>query len=281
MPFYILVTRMILAVLTVAGLGLLNDSDSDAKRPEGPSSLNELSMEVTALQALYQFDFTPAQLETLGKIAQETSQPAGVRTEARSSDKFRKVLSELRTALATRKDSQRIQELEEAWGDLRDNENPELDDGWEITEAARIRAPETFRLLSARQLVGYLSSYGNQFTDPHEILVAALGKVRGLSAAQWKEVREAVSEEIARPAAGLNDRKAEQISDKVVQLLIQARVMNDEEFKTQHAELLKSSREILGNPSSLDVIRHSVEYGLAELLSNPRLPNAIAAMSKK
>src|SRR5205823_11510105 len=40
----------------------------------GEPSLNELSMEVAVLQALRQFQLTPAQLETIRKLAKETPQ---------------------------------------------------------------------------------------------------------------------------------------------------------------------------------------------------------------
>ena len=42
---------------------------------------------------------------------------------------------------------------------------------------------------------------------------------------------------------------------------------------------LKDVHWFVGDLTALDIIRNSVEYALAELLSNPRLPGAIAALS--
>jgi len=275
------IVRAIFAIASVIGFGLLAGSGTDTTKSPGPSSLNELSMEVTALQALYQFDFTPAQFEFLRKIAAETGQGTGARMAAKSSDKFRQAMLDLHAGLAKGGNADHINDLQERLEDLRDAENPELDDGWEVTEEARSKAPELFRLLSARQIVAFLSAYGSEFADPYELVSDALEKVRGLDEQQWKEVRETVAETTGRQTAGLDAERAEEIGDKITQLLIQARGMKEAEFKSERKALLKSAREILGKPSSLDVIRHFVEYSLAELLSNPRLPAAITLASKK
>ena len=98
---------------------------------------------------------------------------------------------------------------------------------------------------------------------------------------EWKQLRVDVSEEVGNLTAGLDADKASKISDQVVQLLIQARGLKDDEFKKQQAELEKSARQIIGNVGALDVVRHVLERSLAELLSNPRLAMAIDARLKK
>jgi hypothetical protein len=275
------IVRAVFAIASLVGFGLLAGSGTDTNKSAGPSGLNELSMEVTALQALYQFDFTPVQFDLLRKIAAQTGQGTGARMAAKSSAKFRQAMLDLHAGLAKGSNADHINDLQERLEDLRDAENPELDDGWEVTEEARSKAPELFRLLSSRQIVAFLSAYGSEFADPFELVSDALDKVRGLDDQQWKDVRETVAETAGRQAAGLDAEKAEEIGDKIIQLLIQARGMKEAEFKSERKALLKSAREILGTPSSLDVIRHFVEYSLAELLSNPRLPSAIALVSKK
>ena len=109
----------------------------------------------------------------------------------------------------------------------------------------------------------------------------ALEKVRPLNPEQWKAAREAVAEEVSRGVAGLDSDKAGQLNDKVVQLLIHARALKDEDFKTERPELEKMARAIVGNVTSLDVLRHVLAQDLAELLSNPRLVAAIDARLKK
>jgi hypothetical protein len=64
-------------------------------------------------------------------------------------------------------------------------------------------------------------------------------------------------------------------------LLDRAHDLKDEQFKKEHAALLASAAEIVGEASTLDVLQRTLEGALAELLSNPRLPDAIAARIKK
>jgi hypothetical protein len=240
-----------------------------------PASLNELSMEVGALQTLYQFDFTAAQRETLRRLARTTSQETGARQAARASAAFRKTLLELRAELAKGTDGDRISDLQDALEKHYDADELELDDGWEVSDEARDKAPEVLRTLSARQLVSVLSGYGDEFPDPLETLTEALEKARGLKPEEWKHLREDVAEQVSRLVAGLNVEKAVATSDQVIQLLIRARALKDEEFKAQRAELEKEARQIVGDRGPLEAVRHAVEYSLAELLSNPRLPAAL------
>jgi hypothetical protein len=238
-------------------------------------------MEVSALQSLYQFNFTPAQRESLRKLARTTAQEAGARQAARASAGFRKTLLDLREAFARGSDGERISALQEALDKHYDSEDLELDDGWEVTDEAREKAPQVFRLLSARQLVSVLAGYGEEFPDPLETLVEALDKARGLKPDEWKHLREDISDQVSRLVAGLDLEKAAAVSDQVIQLLIQARALKDDEFKARRDELEKEARQIVGDRGPLDAVRHALEYALAELLSNPRLPAALELANRK
>ena len=61
----------------------------------------------------------------------------------------------------------------------------------------------------------------------------------------------------------------------MVQLLIQVRALTEDEFKAQRGEWEKAARQIIGEVSPFEVMRHQLEYALAELLSNPRLEAAL------
>jgi hypothetical protein len=239
------------------------------------TSVNELSMEVAALRALHQLRINPEQLKMLKKLAPETSQRPGPRQRAKVSEAYAHLLIDLRTALADGTDDELISELEEKLDELTEDEAPELDDSVEMTDAARQRASALLRQFTARQLASYIALYGDDFPDPVELLRGALSRVRPLAAKEWKQLREEVSEEVGRLVAGLDPDRAVQIGDKVVQLLIQVRALTDDEFKTQRSELEKAARQIVGDISPLEVIRHQLEYALAELLSNPRLEAAL------
>ena len=270
----------LVVLAALAALGLPQGSSADERAKAGPASLNELSMEVAALETLRQFDFTPQQMGRLRKLVKETAQEAGTRPAAQASDRFRTTLAELRDALVKGDDDERINKLQDRREELLEKEDPDLDDGVEVTDAARRRAPEVLRQLTAGQVAGYLAGYGDTIPDPREQLLDALDKVRGLGAKEWKEARDQVSETVARLTAGLDVEKAERLSDQVVQLLIQARGMKEEEFKKQRPEMEKTANHIVGDMGPFDVLRHVVEQALAELLSNARLPAALDARLK-
>ena len=265
----------------VVGLGSSFPCPADDRPKGGPPSINDLSMEVVALQSLHQFQFKPPQMQVLRKLAKQTAMEPGARQAIKATEEFQRTLVNLRTALAEATNVERVQELQDKIDKLRNDQKIELDDGVVITEAASQQAPEIMKLLSARQVAGYVALYGDDFPDPLELLLDALAKVRGLKDKEWQQLRVDVSEEVGNLTAGLDADKASKISDQVVQLLIQARGLKDDEFKKQQAELEKSARQIIGNVGALDVVRHVLERSLAELLSNPRLAMAIDARLKK
>jgi hypothetical protein len=260
------------AVCLAAGPG------DETKPQAAKTTLNDLSLEVAALQTLYQFKLTPEQLKAVRHLAKETVDADGnVRHAAKGSEALRKALQSLRDALARADDPDKIAELQDAVEDLRGKEDPELDEGVEITDAARRRAPELLRRLSARQVAAYLSTYGEEAPDPLESLLEAIDSVRGLNAEDWKALRQDLADQVGRLVGGLDADKANAVGDKAVQLLIRVRALKDAEFKEQRAELEKEARDLVGNVGPLDVLRHLAEYALAELLSNPRLAHAVAA----
>jgi hypothetical protein len=268
-------------VLVLSFLCTTRSMAADGTATAGAPSLNDLSMEVAALQAFHQFRLTSAQLGYLRKLAKETAAEPSEREAAKASASFRETLMALRNALLADDDDDLIDQLQEELDELTEKEKPELDDGIEVTDAARLGAPELVRFLSGRQVAFYLASHAEEIPEPAERLREALGMVRKLDPAEWKQVRTAVSDEIARGVAGLDADKAAQVADQVVQLLIQARAMRDEEFKAQRVELEKTAREIVGKLGPLDVLRHFLAQDLAELLSNPLLGTAIDARLKR
>jgi hypothetical protein len=243
-------------------------------------SLNELELEVDALYVLYQLQVTPEQMKALKKLASETADDLGARQVPKASAEYRKTVIALRDALVKADDPDKVAELQEKLDELGAAEEPELDLAVEITAAARKHAPAVLKMLTARQVAGYVSIFGDGFPDPRELMVDALDKVRGVEQDAWKDFRAGLSEEVGRLVAGVDADKVAKISDKVVQWLIEVRSLGDDEFKTQRADLEKRARQITGELHPFDVLRNSVELALAELLSNPRLEAAVEARLK-
>jgi hypothetical protein len=243
-------------------------------------SVADLNQEVAALQTLHLLNISKSQMEALRKVARETAAKQPARKESQGSEEFRKALTELRDALMQGKDDNRIDKLAEKVEDLREAEDFDREEAPELTEEAAHRAPEVLRLLSASQVARYVAAFPEDIPDPRERLLDALGKVRGLAPKKWEDLRHEVSEEVGHLVAGIDADRLSRVSDQVVQLLIVARSLKDNEFKKERPELEKKARHIVGDIGPTDVLRNVIEQALAELLSNPRLPAALEARLK-
>ncbi len=264
---------LIVAMVPAAG--------TPAEEPRSTPSVGELSQEVAALQMFYALDLTRPQMEALRRRAADTAAPR--RTPAgrpKANGDLRRSLVELRDALLKPTDGERIERLAEKLDALRESEAAELDDGFDVTEEAVEQAPEVLRRLSPRQVALYAGGCADDIPDPRARLEEALAKSRGLSRDDWKQYRDGVAEDVAALLAGLDDEGVQRLRDRIVQLLIVARSLKDDEFQAQRRDLEKKALEIVGDVGPTEVIRHVVEQALAELLSNPRLEAALDARLK-
>jgi hypothetical protein len=276
MPPRALGTAFLLALLTAACPA---PAAADDAKKDG-LSLTDLSLEVNALLRMHYFKVTPSQMDRLQKLAKETAEKPRKRKAGQASDDLREALESLHGALVEDLDDDQIDSLEERLDDLREAEKPALDDDVEITDAARRRAPEVLRQLSARQVAAYIAANSDDLHDPLERLTEALAKAQELKARAWKELRDETAEEVGLLVAGLDEEKSEKVSSKALTLLSRARGLTAEEFRKQQPELEKEARRIVGDVQPTDVLRHAAEYALAELLSNPRLEAALKARRK-
>jgi hypothetical protein len=263
-------------------LGLAGHGFGEEPKSGPPVTLNELSMEVSALQILHHLNVTPPQLTALRKLAKQSAAKGQGQDSkpGKGSDKLRAALLEMHKALLDNKELGRIDELTDKLNALRDSENPDLDDV-DVTESARRHAPEALRLLGPQQVAGYLTGLADEVSDPRARLLEALPQVRAMSADQWKEFRSDFGDEIARLVAGVDSEKAEKVSDEVIQLLIVARSLKEDEFKNQLPDLEKTARKIVGDLGPLQVLQNVMENVLAALLSNRRLVAAIDVRLQK
>lgn len=258
-------------------LGVLGLASPQAVGQDQEASLHDLNMEVTALQMIHHLQLSREQMTVLKKLARETADKQPGRVVAKNNEKIRAALTGLRDALLKPEKDERILDLLEKLEEIRDKEKFDIPDDLEITEEARTQAPRVLRMLSARQVAIYAGSLADELPDPLENILDALGRARGLDTAKWKELRGIISEETGRLLAGLDADKADDIGSKVIQLLIVARGLSEDEFKKQQPELEMKARDIVGNVGPTDVIRNVLEHHLAELLSNHRLAAALDA----
>jgi hypothetical protein len=265
---------VLIALLCVGAASAADD------KKDGPS-LRDLSQEVSALQTLYQLQVTKAQIVALKELSKDCADKSKPPGPGKGTDKVRKALANLREALVTATDAQKIADLADALDAAEKADMPMLNDETDITEEARDAAPKMLKLLTPKQVAVYGGVLAEELDDPVELLQEALTKARGLKEEkEWKQLRADIADQLARLLAGVDVDKAEEVGNKAVQLLIIARGLTDEEFKKEKPDLEKKVRAIAGGLGPTDVLRNVIEHRLAELLSNPRLAAALDARLK-
>jgi hypothetical protein len=277
--FLRLVPHRILTALAIT-LFLVDPARTEEPKQADEIDVNELSLEITALQTLRTLDLNDDQLRQLQIWAPQTAQKSQKREPAKASKEFHDKLLELRAALADGDDA-KVDQLNQDLDELRESQKPMLDDGVEWSDEARKRVPQAVKLLKVQQLTTYLATLADGLADPQERLIQALGDVRPLKGDEWKQRRDEIVDEVVRLAAGVDSAKAEKLADQVTALLSRAHSMTEAQFKAKRPRLEKSVRALLGEIGPLDVVRMAVERGLAELLSNARLSAALEARLKK
>src|SRR5579884_3928456 len=255
-------TGILLAIAVACGVA---DGRAAAPPHLGGHQLNELSLELSALQTLYGLQLTAEQMRQLRQIAKDTADTSGGRQPAKASDKCQKAMLELRDALIKAKDDDQIQKLSEAFDKLTETEKPEFDDGVDITDAAHEAVPKVLRLLTPGQAASYLGGMADTVTDPRERLEEAVKKVRGLKEDQYRALRDEVVQEVSSLVAGLDAARSTRVSQQVTQLLILARGLKEDEVKKEQPALQKRIQAIVGDVGPMEVLRHVLEEHLAEL----------------
>jgi hypothetical protein len=248
-------------------------------RAVGGGNVAELHAEITALQVLHHLKATPAQLKELATLAATTVPRPGPRKVIKVSDEYRKTLLALRTALVDGK-SEEIVKLSNTLEDLREKEEPDLDDA-DITAEARKAAPGLLRQFSARQLVAYLGNSGDDFPDPTEQLMKGIEQSRELKGKDWREMRDNLAYQVGWLVGGIDEDAETKARDAATALLNKSAGLDAKQFKEQRAALEKEASDIVGKVTATEAIRHFLERTLAELLSNPRLLAALEARARR
>ena len=264
-----------------------------------PEDVNLLSMEVNALRTLYLLRGTAPDLavgsqhpetrltaiKSSKKLA-ECAQKGRKREKADVSKDYHQTLIQLRAALIAQDDAN-IEKFDKQLQDLQKAEEPDLDDGIEITAEARKEASSFVKVYcAADQVVAYIASYGKDLPNPRHLLFTALrvtdknkGATFGTKATpeEWKALRKFTIREVSWQVAGLNVAKGDDIAARLGELLDKAYAMSEEELKENSLMLRTEARKITDLVGPTDLLRFIIERDAAELLSNPQLMPAIQA----
>jgi len=268
--------------------------------PRLPADLNLASMRVKALDELYEFDLSIEQLKGL-RAAATGAASTRASAPAKGTEKLVNTLHEFQGALLERKDDKQIDELRNQIADLANDDDVQLDDSVQISAAARAKAADILKQLTASQIAAFLAAHADQVGDPVEMMVDTanqLSAIRETSAAgddaapakaapadAPSEARNEsadlvlnTSTEVGELVAGLDEPKAQSVAAEVAKWINKSSSIKAEEFTAKRKTLMVTARAIVGNIHPMRVLDNWLEHQLATLLSNPQLPEAIDAI---
>lgn len=269
-------------VLLALGFVLLpaaGQTPKPAPPPAKSSNLNDLSLEIAALQTFHELGLTAEQLNALGKLARESTSKGEQRQPAKTSPELASALVSLHAAYVKGDDNQ-ISDCQEKLDSLMEKQQPELDNSVVITEGGRSNAADALKLLNVRQVGALLGTL--EMTDPVELLVTAQEQVRQIKKSDdlTNEIA-TVAEEVAWLLHGWDDDEASQkTKDKVTALLEGTANRPGGVSSAERKRWEKDARQAIGEYDAKDVIGHIMEHGMAELLSNPRVEAAIRTQTR-
>ncbi len=122
------------AVIGALAMGSRSLAQEPPKAAPAVMPLNSVSMEVSALQTLYELNFTKAQLEKLQQLTVGTAPKDEKRKAGKASKEYRAKMLLLRKALVEAKDNPQIAKLQVELEIMRDREKPFFDDGVNVTD---------------------------------------------------------------------------------------------------------------------------------------------------
>jgi hypothetical protein len=249
-----------------------------ARQQSNSVNLNDISLEIAALETLHDLDLTPAQLTALSKLAKESA-PKGQRREAaNASSAVSRSLTALHAALSKGDDNQ-IGECRQKLDAVMEKEEPELDNNIIVTDAARRNASAALAVLSVPQTGTFIGSL--ELTDPVELLMDGVEQVRTLKEKELETEIATLADELTWLIAGADADDSADTRDQVTAFLQRAKdLKSDADLAKQKKSLAKDAKDLVGDVSNLDVITHIAEKGMAELLSNPRLEAATRIQSR-
>jgi hypothetical protein len=256
------------AVILALGLGGMARAQT-----EEPSAQVKLELEVNALSTLNDLNLTADQLSALKQMAADT---AGTLAEkpAPISEDYVTALKDFRKALLS-KDEDKIDEAEDAVGDLADKQDDDSDPDITQSDAAKSKAAGLVKLLTVKEFADYLSENADDMDDPTQLLLDAVHQCRGMSEDDFEDLRDDTSQELGIFAGGANPSKTPAIVGKVNSLLNKVHKMTDEEYWNQQSDLESEARKLTTTGDPMPSLRHWMENEMADLLANPELIHAI------
>jgi hypothetical protein len=264
-------------LLLAAGIFVLIGNRPLIAQSDMETDSAKLQLEVDALSSLSDLKLTPDQLSALKDLASDT---AGTLSEkpAAISDTYKAALDDTRRALLG-KDEDKIEAAEDKMGDLQDKEDPDSEPDVDQSETAKTKAETLLKRLSANQVANFVAQNADDLEDPTQLLLDAIHQCRGMSDDDFADLRDDTTEELGIYAAGINPSRPSAIAGKASRLLSRVHKLSADEYNDQQSALEDEARKLVGGLDPVNVLRHWLDDELADLLSNPELPQAIDELS--
>jgi hypothetical protein len=233
----------------------------------------QIQLEVDALSTLDDLNLTADQLAALKGMAKDTAGnlskvPTPITAE------YQDALKALKGALLG-KDDDKIDSAEDKVSDLAEKQDDDSAPDVVQSEAAKSKAAGLVKLLSVKQVADYISANSDDIDDPTDLLIGAIHDCRGLSDADFGDLRDDTSQELAVFAAGPNPGKQPAVVAKANALLNRTHKMSDADYSAQQSALEDDARKLVGGMDPIPNLRHWMENEMADLLANPQLLQAI------
>jgi hypothetical protein len=264
----------------VIAVGLLSLS----VRADAPESTvaSDLALWVSAGDSLFDLNITLDQLEKLQALASNTAGKV-VEAQANEIDETAAqeaacvaVLTNLRDALEA-DDRAKIIADRNQLEDMEDNLEADFSPDVPLTGAARNKAGAAMKLFTTTQIAQYIGQHGEDVPDAGETIVQAMNESRGWPEADFGPYRTQVAEQVAALVGGLKPAVDAPVRKNVLDLLNRAHGLSDDDYAQQQGDLERQAREIGKSVSSALEVRHWMEWEMADLLANPKLPDVLSA----
>ena len=230
-----------------------------------------LSLEVVALQTLHRLDLTAPQLENLLRLSKGAASAPRTSGAGTVTPAFLKTLLALRNALLAG-DDELIDELKSKLGAIMDSDKIHLDDRVLISDPARRYASQAIRMLQPSQVLAYLQVIDEDDVDLFDILEAAIEKGKDASPARWRTLRDDIAAETAWLVVGGDETKT-RVAVKVIAAVLDQH--HNPKGKNAAPDLEKQVEQMTAGMDPFMILRNVMEREIAELMSNPQLPQAI------
>jgi hypothetical protein len=244
---------------------------------------SELALEIESLRALDDLQATPAQLVQLRDASMDAvthvqMADLDIIDQAAAKDSAcYALLLRLRESLL-RGDSARIEQGEQELAGLEQKIQINFTPRIVPSPAAQKSAGDVTREFSGGQIAAYIARRSEEVSDPTEVLLGALIQCRGMSVADFQRFDLDVTQQVSELVAGMAQSPTRPIARRTSELLKLAHSLGDADFDNQRPDLENQARDITKVDAST-ALRHWMECEMAQLLSNPQLPLALADRS--